>query len=139
MHSLGLDRIMLDFLISVILLLWNRLRMSDKFFNFFSSFISIFLDFETCTIYLPGEVLQFYTRYYMYLSPYLHRISSPENTPIFFLYEIIFDATSRIINSGMIYEEVFPSKRTLRRISYFSFLIITNAADGDINAHYKRL
>ena len=108
----------------------------------FYSFISIFLDFETCTIYLPGEVLQFYTRYYMYqenLSPYLHRISSPENTPIFFLYEIIFDATSRIINSGMIYEEVFPSKRTLRRISYFSFLIITNAAGGDINAHYKRL
>ena len=99
-HSLGLDRIMLDFLISVILLLWNRLRMSDKFFNFFSSFIffnlgqkryfqcnnkfiSIFLDFETCTTYFAGEVLQFYTRYYMYqenLSPHRHGISSPENT-----------------------------------------------------------
>ena len=41
--SLGLDKIMVDYSISVLLLLWNRLRMSDKFFNFFYSFYLFYL------------------------------------------------------------------------------------------------
>ena len=96
---LGLDKIIVDCLISVILQLWNRLHMSDKCFKFFmvfiffiqdktnicssiKEFISIFLDFETCTISLAQEVLQFCMHYYMYqenLFAYPHHILSQEN------------------------------------------------------------
>ena len=77
--SLGLDKIMLDCLISVALLLWNRLWISDTFFTFLQlSFLSrtkkVFAVvpksspssqiFKICTIYLAGEVLQFYMHYY---------------------------------------------------------------------------
>ena len=114
--------------------------MSDKLFKFFvvfnlgicssiKEFISIVLDFETCTIYLAREVLQFYMRYYMYqenLLPNPTRYSPWKIHTTFSLSEVIFYATSKIINSSTTYQEVFPSKRNLRGISHFSFLIIAN-------------
>ena len=114
--------------------------MSDKLFKFFvvfnlgicssiKEFISIVLDFETCTIYLAREVLKFYMRCYIYqenLLPHPTTYSPRKIHTTFSLSEIIFCPTSRIINSGTTYQEVFPSKRNLRGISHFSFLIVAN-------------
>ena len=130
--------------------------MSDKLFKCFKSFylgicssikefISIVLDFETCTIYLAREVLSFTC-----VITCIRKISFPTPPHIpprkihttFSLSEIIFYATSRIISSGTTYQEVFPSKRNLRGISHFSFLIIANTfntVDLDINEHCNRL
>ena len=85
------------------------------------------LDFEICTIYLAREVQQFYMRYYMYqenLLPHPTTYSPHKIHTTFSLSEIIFYAISRIINSGTTYQEVVPSKRNLRGVSHFSFLII---------------
>ena len=112
--------------------------MNDKLFKCFKSFylgicssikefISIVLDFETCTIFLAREVLQFCMRYYMYhenLLPHPATYSPRKIHTTFSLSEIIFYATSRITST---YQEVFPSKRNLRGIYHFSFLIIANA------------
>ena len=60
----------------------------------------------------------------------------------FTLSEIIFYVTSRIVNSGTTYQEVFPSKKNLTGRSHFSCLIIAktfNTVDWDINKHYNRM
>ena len=68
-------------------------------------------------------------RYYMYQENlFAHSTTySPWkiHTP-FSLSEIIFDTTSSFINSGTRYQKLFPSKRNLRGISHFLFLIIAN-------------
>ena len=108
-------------------------------------FISIVLDFETCSIYLAREVLKLYMRCYIYQENLLPRPTTYSPRKIHTtssLSEIIFYPTSRIINSGTTYQQVFPSKRNLRGISHFSFLIIANifsTVDWDKNEHYNRV
>ena len=130
--------------------------MSDKLFKCFKSFylgicssikefISIVLDFETCTIYLARKVPQFHMRYYMHQEDFLPHPTTYSSLKIHATLSvsgIIFYVTTRIINSGTIYQEVFSSKRNLRGISHFSFLIIANTfntVDLDINEHCNRL
>ena len=93
-----------------ILLLWNRLQIFYSFYlricSSIKEFITIVLDFETCTICLAREVLQFYMRYYMYqenLLPHPTTYSPRKIHTVFSLSEIILYATSRIIKSGTTY------------------------------------
>ena len=71
-----------------------------------------------------------------------HHIFSPENPYHIFPLRNDFSCYLKNINSGTTYQEVFSSKRNLRGISHFSFLIIANTfntVDLDINEHYNRL
>ena len=67
-----------------------------------------------------------YSVYQQNLLPHPTAYSPWKIYATFSLSEIIFYATSRIVNSGTTYQEVFPSKRYLKGICYFSFLIIAN-------------
>ena len=132
------------------LLLWNRLRMNEKFFNFFIVFIFFiqekkrYLAAITKSSSLSSQILKpvlftLHEKFYSFTCVIIciRKISGPTPTtyspqkihPTFFLPEMVCNSTSRIINSVMVYQEVFPSKRNLSGISHFSFLIIISVRE----------
>ena len=111
---LGVNKIMVDCSISVILVLSNRPRMSDKFFKLFVVFISFIQDkkgicfkgFIPSSQILKPLLYTFKERFYSFtcvmicmenLSPTLTTFSSWKIHPTFFLSEMSFHATARIL------------------------------------------
>ena len=115
--------------------------MSDKLFKCFKSFylgicssikefISIVLDFETCTIYLAREVLQFYMRYYMYqeiLLPHSTTCSPRKILTTFSLSEIttmlqLQELLKNDISKGISFKEKFEGDKSFFISHYCQYI-----------------